>query len=93
MKTITGTLIINGNSPQAGLSVGDEIIGTGEMGKLDMTITSIKHQTEFKDKPIVIGFKVKPGTTTYFDNDHPITSISYNHYKNKVDVQVCAFDL
>ena len=89
MKKKTAILIISGNSDQAGLAVGNTVIGSGEMGRVDMKILSFKHQIQFSDQPFVL--EVKTLESTWFDDAHPITSISYNHYRNSVDVSTCTF--
>lgn len=59
------------------------------MGRVEMKILSFKHQIQFSDKPFVL--EVKTLESTWFDDAHPITSISYNHYRNSVDVSTCTF--
>lgn len=89
MKKKTAILIISGTSNPAGLSAGSAISGSGEMGRVDMEVTSFKHQVQFKDQPIVLEVKTK--TSTWFDDAHPITSIRYNNMRNDAIVTTCAF--
>jgi hypothetical protein len=90
MTKKTAILIISGTSKQAGLAVGSSIVGSGEMGKADLTVTDFKHQTDFEDKPIVLGVEMQRGGN-YFDDAHPITSISYNNHRSRADVTTCTF--
>ena len=89
MRKKTAILIINGNSDQTGLSAGSTIHGSGQMGKVDMKITQFQHQTAFKDQPIVL--QVKELKKTYFDDAHPVTSITYNNYRNTAVVTTCTY--
>lgn len=92
MASKSATLIIDGNSSQQGLEVGKAIIGSGEPGRLNMTITSFKHQTGFADKPIVIEVSIVE-KQHYFDDEHPVTTISYDNYKSKASVSTCTFNI
>jgi|GEM_PF-3806667 len=89
MRKKSAILIINGQSDQTGLSVGNVVVGSGQMGRVDMQITDFQHQTAFKDKPIVL--QVKELERTYFDDAHPVTSISYNHMRNRATVTTCTY--
>ncbi|MGJ8663858.1 MAG: hypothetical protein ACSHWU_09415 [Marinicella sp.] len=89
MRKKTAILIISGDSDQAGLGVGNTIVGSGMMGKVDMTVTGFQHQTEFKDQPIVLQVKEQRGT--YFDDEHPITFIRYNNMRSEAKVTTCTY--
>ncbi len=89
MKKKKAILIISGQSDPTGLDVGNTEVGSGMRGKVDMTITSFKHQTAFGDQPIIL--EVKEQSKTYFDDAHPITSIRYNHMRNDAVVTTCTF--
>lgn len=89
MKKKKAILIISGQSSQIGLSVGNTIIGSGMMGRVDMQITSFKHQVQFKDQPIVL--EVKTLEASYFNDEYPITSISYNNHRSRAEVTTCTF--
>ncbi|VAW41516.1 hypothetical protein MNBD_GAMMA01-2167 [hydrothermal vent metagenome] len=89
MRKKTAILIISGNSDQTGLNVGSVIIGTGQMGKVNMIITGFQHQTAFKDQPIVLQVKEQKGT--FFDDAHPVTLITYNNYRSKAVVTTCTY--
>jgi hypothetical protein len=89
MRKKSAILIISGNSDQVGLSVGSVIIGSGEMGQVNMIITGFQHQTGFKDQPIVLQVKEQSGT--YFDDAHPVTLIAYNNYRSQAIVTTCTY--
>lgn len=89
MSKKTAILIIPGSSSPTGLTAGSTLVGSGEMGRVEMELISAKHQTQFADQPFVLEVKLKE--RTWFDDAHPITSITYDNYRNKAEVTTCTF--
>ncbi|MEO8960304.1 MAG: hypothetical protein ABI325_00375 [Ginsengibacter sp.] len=54
-----------------------------------MKVTSFKHQVQFQYQPIVLEVTILE--RTWFNDNLPITLISYNTYRNTAEVTTCTF--
>jgi hypothetical protein len=83
------SLLIDKHCSMDGLGVNSTVIGSGEMGRVDLTVVFARRSGGGFDDDEGHFLHVKADARNWFDDAHPITSIRYRNMRNDCIVIRC----